>query len=281
MSSGTSGSSSTPEFTIQKGPYEFGYAYDCEAAPSAEQSFQVSVVTASGPAASPAVYLKGLKGAGTRVVASTGAQSLDVETAVACRSILKVVERLISPKAPSAPSAAPPSAPRSAALLAPRSRRVLLAVVVGVVVVSVTVSLLVTRSTKSSYPIALLVAGSKRYDLQVATTPALQHLGLGNRASLSDHAGMLFVSSTPGERCFWMKNMRFSIDILWLSPADKVVSLQRDVPIRSPVYCASAQDVVELNAGQAKAAGIEIGTAVKACHALSLTCAGPDTSPRG
>jgi len=87
----TTGPASTPQFTIPKGPYEFGYAYDCQAAPAADQSFAVSVVTAGGPAPSPAVFSRGLKGSGTRVVATEGAQTLDVETAAACQWVLKVV----------------------------------------------------------------------------------------------------------------------------------------------------------------------------------------------
>jgi hypothetical protein len=87
----TAGSSSTPEFTISQAPYEFGYAYDCQAAPSAEQSFQVVVVTAAGPAATPAFFSRELKGAGTAVVGVRGAQKLEVETAAACEWVLRVV----------------------------------------------------------------------------------------------------------------------------------------------------------------------------------------------
>ena len=87
----TSGSSATPEFTISHGPYEFGYAYDCQAAPTAEQSFQVSVVTSEGPSASPAVFSKKLRGTGTEAVSTTGSQKLVVETGAACQWVLKVV----------------------------------------------------------------------------------------------------------------------------------------------------------------------------------------------
>ena len=88
----TTGPASTPQFTIPKGPYEFGYAYDCQAAPAADQSFAVSVVTAGGPAHHSRSHPDiGLKGSGTRVVATEGAQTLDVETAAACQWVLKVV----------------------------------------------------------------------------------------------------------------------------------------------------------------------------------------------
>ncbi len=110
---------------------------------------------------------------------------------------------------------------------------------------------------------AVLIADGRRYELQVATTPAEQQRGLAGRARLPSSSGMLFVYRSSAERCFWMKGMRFRLDIIWLSPADRVVSLQPDAPVQSPVFCATAQDVVELPGGQAKLAGIEVGRTVK------------------
>jgi uncharacterized membrane protein (UPF0127 family) len=60
-----------------------------------------------------------------------------------------------------------------------------------------------------------------------------------------------------------MKGMRFALDIIWLSPSDKVVTVHRDLLPKDPsIYCAVAQDVVELDAGQAHAAGIDAGLVV-------------------
>jgi hypothetical protein len=87
----TVGPSSTPDFTIAQGPYEIGYAYDCQAAPAGQQSFEIVVVTASGPEKAPTVLQKELKGSGSRAVAKTGLQSLKVETAAACQWVLKVI----------------------------------------------------------------------------------------------------------------------------------------------------------------------------------------------
>ena len=124
-----------------------------------------------------------------------------------------------------------------------------------------------TASTGGATPPdeAVLVAGSRRYDLQLATTQAQQEAGLGDRPTLAPGAGMLFVYRTPGSRCFWMKGMRFALDMIWLSPRDEVVSVQPDVVPKSfpSVYCAVSQDVVELGAGQAQVAGIKVGRVVR------------------
>jgi uncharacterized protein len=111
---------------------------------------------------------------------------------------------------------------------------------------------------------AVLIAGSHRYYLQLATTPAQQALGLGGRTRMPADRGMLFVFHTSANECFWMKGMRFALDIIWLSPEDDVVSVEADLlPKYTSVYCSVAEDVVELNAGQARAAGIKVGRVVK------------------
>jgi uncharacterized membrane protein (UPF0127 family) len=121
------------------------------------------------------------------------------------------------------------------------------------------------RALASSSPSsdAVLTAGSHRYILQLAVTSAQQARGLGYRARPPVSSGMLFVFPLSGTRCFWMKGMRFALDIIWLSPSDKVVTVHRDLLPKDPsIYCAVAQDVVELDAGQAHAAGIDAGLVV-------------------
>jgi uncharacterized membrane protein (UPF0127 family) len=112
---------------------------------------------------------------------------------------------------------------------------------------------------------AVLIAGERRYELEVATSAAQQQLGLGGRASLPATRGMLFVFSSSAEHCFWMKGMQFALDIIWLKADDKVVSVEAHLLPKSypSAYCAVSEDVVELNAGQAQAAGIAVGRAVK------------------
>ena len=112
---------------------------------------------------------------------------------------------------------------------------------------------------------AVLVAGHRRYELQVVTTPAQQQLGLGDRASMPVDDGMLFVFPTVSQHCFWMKGMRFPLDIVWLSSDDRVVLVKPHLLPQSypSAYCADSGDVVELNAGQARASGIVVGRAVK------------------
>ena len=64
---------------------------------------------------------------------------------------------------------------------------------------------------------------------EVVRSLADQRLGLGNRFFLPNNQGMLFYYNKPGTRIFWMKNMHFPIDIIWLQDG-RILHIERDVP---------------------------------------------------
>ncbi|MFC2167849.1 DUF192 domain-containing protein [Acidobacteriota bacterium] len=79
--------------------------------------------------------------------------------------------------------------------------------------------------------------------------------GLMFRKTINEDQGMLFVFEAEGRYSFWMKNMNFSIDILWLDNQKRIVHLERDVPPCKKEPCPSyapalpAKYVLELKAG--------------------------------
>lgn len=64
----------------------------------------------------------------------------------------------------------------------------------------------------------------------VADTPELQQKGLMFRSTLPEGQGMLFVYDRPGRYSFWMKNMHFSLDIIWIDDTLRVSEIMRGVP---------------------------------------------------
>lgn len=103
----------------------------------------------------------------------------------------------------------------------------------------------------------------KTLSLEIAATAAAQEQGLGGRPGMPDNHGMLFTFAQPNEQCFWMKDMRFPLDIIWLNSAKQVVYMQANLsPGTYPEkFCPSspARYVIELNAGQAAQLGIRSG----------------------
>ncbi len=101
-----------------------------------------------------------------------------------------------------------------------------------------------------------LMLNGKTISLEIADTPALQEQGLSDRATLAQDHGMLFVFPTSGYEHFWMKDMHFPLDIIYLDSNDRVVTIFADVaPDTYPktiAPAAPAKYVLEVNAGFAK-----------------------------
>ncbi|MBU3916359.1 DUF192 domain-containing protein [bacterium] len=64
--------------------------------------------------------------------------------------------------------------------------------------------------------------------IEVVSTDYEQSMGLGNRFSLPEGQGMLFVYERPDSRIFWMKRMHFPIDIIWIL-RNKIVHIEKKV----------------------------------------------------
>ena len=111
-----------------------------------------------------------------------------------------------------------------------------------------------------------VVLGGKTFIMDIADTPALQEQGLSGRTQLADNAGMIFIFSTPDEYGFWMKDMNFPLDIIWLSPDKHVVFMEKSLtPQTYPtIYypTSPASYVLEISAGEADALNLKIGDTV-------------------
>lgn len=122
------------------------------------------------------------------------------------------------------------------------------------------VVLFITRFNLVKNHSAQLLIGGETINLEIADTSAKQAKGLSGRASLFPDQGMLFVFPEVGFHNFWMKDMNFPIDIIWLDANYKIVSIKGNVAPESypETFAPSAPAlyVLELPAGFAKAHGL-------------------------
>lgn len=99
---------------------------------------------------------------------------------------------------------------------------------------------------------------------QKADSPAERQKGLGDLDCIGSNEAMLFVFDRSGHYSFWMKDMRFAIDIIWLSANKKIVYRQLNVqPSTYPKTFTNdkpAEYVLELPAGRAPELGLTEGT---------------------
>jgi uncharacterized membrane protein (UPF0127 family) len=63
---------------------------------------------------------------------------------------------------------------------------------------------------------ATITVGQERLEVELSITGAQQSLGYGYRNDLPEGTGMLFVNPDARVRSFWMKGMRFCLDIVWI-----------------------------------------------------------------
>lgn len=101
-------------------------------------------------------------------------------------------------------------------------------------------------------------------ELEVATTPEQQALGLMYRTDLPKNRGMLFPFSEARYASFWMKNVNISLDMIFLKDGT-IQAIFPDVPPCKadpcPVYGPASliNQVIELPGGRAAELGLEPG----------------------
>lgn len=131
----------------------------------------------------------------------------------------------------------------------------------------------VSRSTSASGEVSttpvraqLVEIGGQRVLAEIVDTDELRSKGLGGRDDLKAGTGMLFVFPEDGLWSFWMKDMRFSIDIFWLSSDKSIVHMEKRVsPSTYPTSFSPkkpARFVLELPAGFAERFDVEVGDTV-------------------
>ncbi|MDP3763263.1 MAG: DUF192 domain-containing protein [bacterium] len=66
-------------------------------------------------------------------------------------------------------------------------------------------------------------------EVEVADTPEMHAKGLSGRKTLPIDTGMLFVFENQEQYGFWMKDMNFTIDIVWIDENLRIVGIEKRV----------------------------------------------------
>jgi len=124
---------------------------------------------------------------------------------------------------------------------------------------------------RTSSDVQTLIVNDKVFRIDIAETMADRARGLSGRDGLRDDEGMLFIFPIAGKYSFWMKDMLFPIDMVWIRDA-RIVGVTANVPppesgtsmLRLENYPPpSAVDMVlEVVAGEAEKAGMKVGDLV-------------------
>ncbi len=131
---------------------------------------------------------------------------------------------------------------------------------------------LFTGKKLASPPKTKIHIGQTEISVEIADTASKRQKGLSERESLAAGEGMLFVFGQEDiQPPFWMKKMKFAIDIIWIDN-NKIVQIDKNVPAPEPdtpngelkLYLPSQpiDYVLEVKAGFVDEKNIKIGDSV-------------------
>lgn len=92
-----------------------------------------------------------------------------------------------------------------------------------------------TQISQQEDSLTKLTIGNKVTILvEIADTPEKTTLGLSYRDSLPENHGMLFVFPEAHTPTFWMYEMKFPLDMIWIGEDNTIVDITENVPHPSP-----------------------------------------------
>ena len=85
----------------------------------------------------------------------------------------------------------------------------------------------VKKEENKEQSIEILNSEGKRIhiNVEIADTPALRSQGLSGREDIGDYQGMLFVFNENGSYSFWMKDMNFPLDLIYIDETYYIVDI--------------------------------------------------------
>ncbi len=106
---------------------------------------------------------------------------------------------------------------------------------------------------------------SSHFNVEIANTFAAREQGLMCRSALKDDYGMLFEFQQADQQAFWMKDTLVGLDIIFIAPDGRIVSIQKNAkPLdRKPLPSyGAANAVLEVAAGTSDRLGFKPGDQV-------------------
>ena len=123
------------------------------------------------------------------------------------------------------------------------------------------------KKIASPAPTASIEYKGRSIAVTLAETDATREQGLSGTPSLATDTGMFFIFEKAGNWGFWMKDMAYPIDIVWLDADLRIVHIVENVtPATYPTVFypnTSAMYVLELNAFDARRYNFVQGAQVK------------------
>ena len=139
--------------------------------------------------------------------------------------------------------------------------------ILGLIIIGGSVFLFFGQTPIGKSEVKIIKINDVSIEVEVADTYETRKLGLSGKPDLPDGTGMFFIFETPDQYGFWMKDMNFAIDIVWIDEKFRVVDIEKEVtPETFPQIFYPNQPVkyvLELPAGYTNQYHIDIDAVVQ------------------
>lgn len=125
----------------------------------------------------------------------------------------------------------------------------------------------------------VVTLGGVPFRVELAVTSQERVQGLSGHAPLAADEGMLFVFEKAQRHSFWMREMLFLLDMIWIDAECTVAHITRNAPPQAPDQSLSDLPrygppvpvlyVLEINAGEAESTAIAVGSPVRFTGSLA------------
>ena len=111
--------------------------------------------------------------------------------------------------------------------------------------------------------------GESKVEVELARSAEEQQLGLSGREGLGASRGMLFVFENSFEHYFWMKDMKFAIDIIWIDENLEIIYIKKGAEQQSEKQLETygprenSKYVLEVESGFSDKNNIKVGDRVR------------------
>lgn len=147
-------------------------------------------------------------------------------------------------------------------------KKVLLAFIF--LIIAVFANAIVNKDSNSVFNIfrksSTVTIDNTKFSVLVVKTPEDRTKGLSGKDSIRQDEGMLFLFEKADYYEFWMKDMKFPLDMIFIKD-DKIVDIFSEVSEKNQTAKEKpkqpANEVLEINSGLSKKYGFKIGDSVK------------------
>jgi uncharacterized protein len=159
-----------------------------------------------------------------------------------------------------------------------KRRKKMTLLVIGIILIGIAIGTAVwwysfmSRACNPPLPRETIQVGRTTFDVEMATTMVEQACGLSGRTGLGNNQGMIFLFGSGSTQTFWMKDMTFALDMIWISNG-KVAGFTQNVPPPAPgtqlwqlqLYSSppDVDTVLEVNSGTVASDNIQVGDTVQ------------------